>query len=72
MNYKVVKIEDEKSVKLKLMATSKLLQTCYGKHENINQYTEANQYAKAVLKTPVNTYYNDVAVKVFPIKEYTA
>ena len=54
------------------MATSKLLQTCYGKHENINQYTEANQYAKAVLKTPVNTYYNDVAVKVFPIKEYTA
>ena len=43
----VITVKGHPSLKLKLVTTSKVLQTCYGKHENIKQF------GKAILTTLV-------------------
>ena len=53
------------TLNVNLVSTSEVLQTCYGKHENIEQF------GKAILTTPVNISYNKVEFKVFTVKRYT-
>ena len=43
----VITVKGHRSLKLNLVTTSKVLQTCYGKHENIKQF------GKAILTTLV-------------------
>lgn len=57
----VITVDSHQSLKLSLVATSEVLQTCYGKHEKIKQF------AKTVSTTPVNINYNNDELKVLRI-----
>ena len=57
----VITVESHQSLKLSLVTTSEVLQTCYGKHEKIKQF------AKAISTTPVNINYNNDELKILRI-----
>ena len=61
----VITVKSHQSLKLNLVTTSGVLQTGYGKHENIKQF------ANAILTTSVNISYNNVELKVLTIGRYT-
>ena len=60
----VITVKSHQALKLNLVTTSEVLQTCYGKHENIKQFV------KAVLTTLVNISYNNVELKLLTIELY--
>ena len=60
-----VTVKSHQSLKLNLVATSEVLQTCCGKHENIEQFS------KAILTASVNISYNNVELNVFTKERYT-
>ena len=61
----VITVKSHQVLKLNLVTTLEVLQTCYGKHENIKQFV------KAVLTTLVNISYNNVELKLLTIELYT-
>ena len=58
-----VSVKNEKSIKVNLITTVGLLRSCYGQHGTIKPF------AKSILTRPLNICYNNVELKVLPVKK---